>query len=94
MSDSESESSRASVQVPNDVEIDSSKGEIVEDITGRGDFLNDESSSATLNLSDGTPSIKPRAYQTEMLEESLKHNIIVAAGTGSGKTRVQAFFFF
>lgn len=27
-----------------------------------------------------------RAYQYEMLEESLKRNIIVAADTGSGKT--------
>ena len=38
---------------------------------------------------------KPRAYQLEMLEQSLKQNIIVAMDTGSGKTfistmRIQA----
>ncbi|KAF5684693.1 Dicer 2 [Fusarium circinatum] len=32
--------------------------------------------------------IKPRAYQREMLEQSLKRNIIVAMDTGSGKTQV------
>ncbi|KAN0101426.1 P-loop containing nucleoside triphosphate hydrolase protein [Hyaloscypha variabilis] len=32
--------------------------------------------------------IRPRAYQLEMLEESLKGNIIVAMGTGSGKTQI------
>ncbi|KAF8859184.1 RNase3 domain-containing protein, partial [Acephala macrosclerotiorum] len=32
--------------------------------------------------------IKSRAYQTEMLEESLKGNVIVAMDTGSGKTHV------
>lgn len=29
---------------------------------------------------------KVRSYQLEMLEESMKRNIIVAAETGSGKT--------
>ncbi|KAF4948363.1 hypothetical protein FGADI_9675 [Fusarium gaditjirri] len=32
--------------------------------------------------------IKPRAYQREMLEQSLKRNVIVAMDTGSGKTQV------
>ncbi|KAF8420020.1 hypothetical protein EV426DRAFT_613050 [Tirmania nivea] len=32
--------------------------------------------------------IKTRAYQQEMFEESLKRNIIVCQGTGSGKTHV------
>ncbi|RDW82110.1 p-loop containing nucleoside triphosphate hydrolase-27 [Coleophoma cylindrospora] len=32
--------------------------------------------------------IKPRAYQSEMVEESLQRNIIVAMDTGSGKTHV------
>ncbi|KAF4441946.1 Dicer 2 [Fusarium acutatum] len=32
--------------------------------------------------------IKPRAYQREMLEQSLKRNAIVAMDTGSGKTQV------
>lgn len=33
-------------------------------------------------------SITARAYQVEMLEASLKENIIVAMDTGSGKTQV------
>lgn len=33
-------------------------------------------------------SIAARAYQVEMLEASLKENIIVAMDTGSGKTQV------
>ncbi|RKK58309.1 Dicer-like protein 2 [Fusarium oxysporum f. sp. cepae] len=32
--------------------------------------------------------IRPRAYQREMLEQSLKRNVIVAMDTGSGKTQV------
>ncbi|KAJ5054159.1 uncharacterized protein L3040_000441 [Drepanopeziza brunnea f. sp. 'multigermtubi'] len=32
--------------------------------------------------------IKPRPYQQEMLQESLKRNIIVAMDTGSGKTHI------
>ncbi|KAF5701438.1 Dcl-2 dicer RNA helicase [Fusarium globosum] len=32
--------------------------------------------------------IKPRAYQREMLEQSLRRNVIVAMDTGSGKTQV------
>ncbi|KAH6949901.1 hypothetical protein DER45DRAFT_494835 [Fusarium avenaceum] len=32
--------------------------------------------------------INPRAYQREMLEQSLKRNVIVAMDTGSGKTQV------
>lgn len=79
------------MHVPDNVEVDESKREIVEDLTGENaedDLLSDQSSLASLNLSDGMPSIKPRDYQTEMLEESLKHNIIVAADTGSGKTHM------
>jgi superfamily II DNA or RNA helicase len=45
---------------------------------------------------DGTPAGRPkdpisitaRAYQLEMLEASLKENVIVAMDTGSGKTQV------
>lgn len=33
-------------------------------------------------------SIAARAYQVEMLEASLKENVIVAMDTGSGKTQV------
>ncbi|OJD27728.1 hypothetical protein ACJ73_00875 [Blastomyces percursus] len=34
------------------------------------------------------PVFKPRAYQLEMLEASLRENIIIAMDTGSGKTQV------
>ncbi|KAG5289085.1 dicer-like protein [Histoplasma ohiense] len=37
---------------------------------------------------NSTPVIKPRAYQLEMLEASLRENIIIAMDTGSGKTQV------
>ncbi len=32
--------------------------------------------------------LRPRSYQQEMLQESLKQNIIVAMDTGSGKTQM------
>jgi hypothetical protein len=32
--------------------------------------------------------VNPRGYQREMLEQSLKRNVIVAMDTGSGKTQV------
>ena len=32
------------------------------------------------------PTLQGRAYQLEMLNESMKRNIIIAAETGSGKT--------
>lgn len=32
--------------------------------------------------------VRLRSYQSEMLEESLKRNVIVAMDTGSGKTHV------
>ncbi|KAL2160862.1 hypothetical protein VTH06DRAFT_1059 [Thermothelomyces fergusii] len=44
--------------------------------------------SAPDEESQRTISMTPRAYQLEMLEESLKRNIIVAMDTGSGKTQV------
>lgn len=34
------------------------------------------------------PTYRPREYQLEMLEASLRENIIVAMGTGSGKTSI------
>ncbi|KAF8434674.1 hypothetical protein BGX38DRAFT_156867 [Terfezia claveryi] len=40
------------------------------------------------SLSTAPATIKTRAYQQEMFEESLKRNIIVCQGTGSGKTHV------
>lgn len=50
--------------------------EIVEDIT----VMEDASSPAStiLEPNDGVPKIKARPYQKEMLEESLRKNIIVA----------------
>ena len=32
--------------------------------------------------------LKPREYQLEMLNESLKRNIVIALDTGSGKTLI------
>jgi ERCC4-related helicase len=37
---------------------------------------------------NGTATIRLRSYQTEMVEESLKSNILVAMDTGSGKTNM------
>lgn len=89
MSDSEPEFERPPLHNPNDFDFDEPIKEVVEDFTGEDESLSsDKSSLASLNLSDEAPSIKPRAYQLEMLEESLKHNIIVAADTGSGKTHM------
>jgi len=61
---------------------------VVEDLTNNelDEFLSDESSLASLTLDDGTPSIKPRPYQLEMVQESLSKSIIIAMDTGSGKT--------
>jgi hypothetical protein len=61
--------------------------EVVEDHTNEvDDFLSDDDSPASLHLENGTPAIKPRPYQLEMVEESLSKNIIIAMDTGSGKT--------
>ena len=35
-----------------------------------------------------TTLMKPRAYQQELLEESMQHNLIIALDTGSGKTHI------
>ena len=37
-------------------------------------------------LPSATTTLQGRAYQLEMLDESMKRNIIIAAETGSGKT--------
>lgn len=34
------------------------------------------------------PTVEPRKYQLEMLEESLRRNIIIALDTGAGKTYI------
>ena len=90
MSDFDSDSEDASVHVLEevDVEIKEPRRAVVDDLTGEDGFFSDQSSLSSLKLSDGSPSIKPRAYQLEMLEESLKQDIIVAADTGSGKTQM------
>ncbi|CZR61729.1 related to Dcl-2 dicer RNA helicase/RNAseIII CAF [Phialocephala subalpina] len=46
------------------------------------------STLATAETGREDSTIEARAYQTEMLEESLKGNVIVAMDTGSGKTHV------
>lgn len=45
-------------------------------------------SSSEWEESDDAVKITARAYQLEMLEASLKENVIVAMDTGSGKTQV------
>ena len=68
-------------------ELPTLPNETVEDLTdGINDFLSDEGSLASVNLNDGSPVIKPRPYQFEMVKESLTKNIIIAMDTGSGKT--------
>ena len=92
MSDSDSDfGSSVPARAPDEIEI-KTPVEVIEDLTAEDDLLGDgdsESSLPSLELRDGMPSVKPRGYQTEMLEESLKHNIIIAADTGSGKTHMQ-----
>lgn len=51
---------------------------LVQDLTDEDKFLSDEGSLSSLILKDGPPEIKPRPYQLEMFEESLKRNVIVA----------------
>lgn len=45
---------------------------------------NDDSGTAI----DHGQGVKTRAYQQELLEESLRRNIIIALDTGSGKTHI------
>ncbi|KAL2149655.1 hypothetical protein VTH82DRAFT_8307 [Thermothelomyces myriococcoides] len=52
------------------------------------DFIHSSRSSSPDQEPPKTVTMTPRAYQLEMLEESLKQNIIVAMDTGSGKTQV------
>jgi replicative superfamily II helicase len=85
--DSTSDSSEIVLQPFDGDELPPLPEEIVEDLTN--DKINDfsgEGSRASLTLDDGTPSIKPRPYQLEMVQESLSKNIIIAMDTGSGKT--------
>ena len=91
-------------------DIKRSVNEIVNDLTVEEDVQTNVSNANLFDLNGQTPIIKPRAYQIEMLEESLRHNIIVAvslhwsmnewgspqykADTGSGKTLVLVWFHF
>jgi len=34
------------------------------------------------------PTFEPRKYQLEMLEESLRRNVVIALDTGAGKTHI------
>lgn len=71
----------------NEDELPRLPDEIVEDLTNPiNNLLSDKGSHASLTLDDGTPAIKPRPYQLEMVQESLNKNIIIAMDTGSGKT--------
>ncbi|PYH87763.1 dicer-like protein 2-1 [Aspergillus ellipticus CBS 707.79] len=44
--------------------------------------------ASTIPVGDDAPAYRPRSYQVEMFEASLKENIIVTMGTGSGKTHI------
>ncbi|KAI9820606.1 MAG: Dicer-like protein 2 [Pycnora praestabilis] len=48
----------------------------------------DDTVIASVPESDSSAQLRPREYQKEMLEESLRRNIIVAMDTGSGKTQI------
>jgi superfamily II DNA or RNA helicase len=88
MSNSDSDSDGPSAHIPDDMETIQPR-QAVEDLAEEDDSFSDSQASLpALTLSDGAPSIKPRSYQIEMLEESIKHNTIVAADTGSGKTHM------
>lgn len=77
--DSASDVSETTLAHFDDDELPRLPDEIAEDWTdGIDDFLSDEGSLSSLSLADGSPVIKPRPYQFEMVEESLKKNIIVA----------------
>lgn len=79
-----------------DVEDESDQGVRDVDVNGVGAGLNgeetitEESGSSTPAELQTPPSLvmAARAYQLEMLEESLKCNIIVVMDTGTGKTQV------
>ncbi|TVY20766.1 Dicer-like protein 2 [Lachnellula arida] len=88
--DSDSEPSDGIPCPPEDeLPVTVTANEIVEDLTGEADVcLNDEEALSSVGLGGGPPVLKPWSYQTEMLQESLRRNVIVAMDTGSGKTHV------
>ena len=78
--DSSSDASNPSLDALNSgAESPRIANEVVEDLTGENKITgNIQPSPDPLNTKDGEPAITPRPYQLEMLEESLKRNIIVA----------------
>lgn len=80
MDDSDDASSEASDTAfqPDDIDNIVTSIPLIQDLTDEDKFLSDTSSLSSLLLKDGPPEIKPRPYQLEMFEESLKRNIIVA----------------
>ena len=90
MDDSGDSASDVSETIPEpfeEVELPRLPDDIVEDPTDPiNDLLSDEGSLSPLTLDDGTPPVKPRPYQLEMVQESLNKNIIIAMDTGSGRT--------
>lgn len=80
MDDSDDSSSETSEVLlsPSDDEIPVLDNIEEVDLTNEDEFLSDTASLASLVLTGGPPVLKPRPYQREMLEESLKRNIIVA----------------
>ncbi|KAF4625953.1 hypothetical protein G7Y89_g12212 [Cudoniella acicularis] len=89
-SSSDVSSTRLDLQEVEELEAVPTTNEIIEDLTEtteNDELLDDE--AVTLPLEENPViKIKPRLYQGEMMEESLKRNIIVAMDTGSGKTQV------
>ena len=55
-----------------------STNEVIIDLTGDQDDSSTDAASPAVLVADKPPVIKPRPYQTEMVEESLRTNIIVA----------------
>ncbi|KAI9644163.1 Dicer-like protein 2 [Ciborinia camelliae] len=62
--------------------------ETIEDLCSNTPPLSVENEGGGSGEENGNVTVTPRTYQLEMLEESLKGNIIVAMDTGSGKTHV------
>ncbi|KAJ4189283.1 Dicer-like protein 2 [Fusarium falciforme] len=73
-------------------EAATSTPEIVEKVSViPADDITKASGDEILEYKEESPApeiINPRAYQREMLEQSLERNVIVAMDTGSGKTQV------
>ncbi|KAH8687850.1 hypothetical protein BGZ60DRAFT_394641, partial [Tricladium varicosporioides] len=89
LEDSSSETSNTILDGPNFDEAPITAHEIIEDLTAEESVSpDDQEIPIPTSAKDAAPVVRPRSYQYEMLEESLKRNIIVAMDTGSGKTQV------